>query len=148
MRFPEKPYPSFTLVISQAQHSPWFSRYHSPYLVRYHPYSRQIAVAREDLMRTIDYRDEDESIDSTAIRDSDLRTEDRHSTDSEELDAANLSEVIRGPDERHAASRGLRKLRLSTLVIDLALLVRRKCRLATSVKAPAQYPSGELDLTA
>ncbi|KDQ61428.1 hypothetical protein JAAARDRAFT_190199 [Jaapia argillacea MUCL 33604] len=123
MRVRERPYPSFTIVVRQAQHNP-------PEVIdrlsHTHPYTRFSSLRPNDpLMVTVDYRYDDPMFFSKSIPDITPETEDRE--DAVNLQAALDNHVVEDGTGSPPSLRRSRK-RFSTLVIDLALTIKRKCQ--------------------
>ncbi|KAG1757055.1 hypothetical protein EDB19DRAFT_7362 [Suillus lakei] len=122
------PFPSFSLVMSQSSMSNMrLPSYRTSYLLRFHPYPRVKLSQRESLMATVDHRlsnqydvVEDDSAGPVILDFSDLHEEQRP-------DAENLQEVIEVAEA--GAKAHVRRLSLTTLIIDLAVLVARKLAL-------------------
>jgi len=112
---PEIYYPSFTLALLRAESS---SR--SSYFYRYHPYLRyELPPApKEPLMCTIDHRHQSYNFDPMSTI---------TSLDEEENEMAYNLEAAVSTNGR-AYRKKIQDRRLASLIIDLALAVRRKLR--------------------
>ncbi|KAG2044546.1 hypothetical protein BDR03DRAFT_1004843 [Suillus americanus] len=123
------PFPSFSLVMSQSSTSNMrLPSYRTSYLLRFHPYPRVKPSQRENLMNTVDDRlsnqydvvDEDNSARPVILDFSDIHEEQHPNVE-------NLQEAV------EVAEAGIkprvRRLSLTTLIIDLAVLVARKLAL-------------------
>lgn len=123
------PLPSFSLVMSQSSTSNMrLPSYRTSYLLRFHPYPRVKPSQRENLMNTVDDRlsnqydivDEDNSARPVILDFSDIHEEQHPNVE-------NLQEAV------EVAEAGIkprvRRLSLTTLIIDLAVLVARKLAL-------------------
>jgi len=112
VRAPERYYPSITFVLTQAQYPLRLPAYRTSHRLRYHPYPRYGPLIQDDsLMTTVDYR----YCDPPAATGHLLR-----SMVEEDLDLVNLDLAISPSQSREPRAR-----RLSTLVIELAFVVRR-----------------------
>ncbi|KAF9818660.1 hypothetical protein IEO21_02640 [Rhodonia placenta] len=133
MRAPEPPYPSFALVMCAALNdTARLPAYREARRRRHHPYTRPPRRQTPDyLMDTIDYRDVDERDVVGLMLDSLPNAP--AASDSAAIgiqdDVMHLDEALHGIK---ADGEGRRKL--STLIIDLALAVRRRCQEMCLVK--------------
>ncbi|KAG2050649.1 hypothetical protein BDR06DRAFT_638608 [Suillus hirtellus] len=126
------PFPSFSLVMNQSSTSNMrLPSYRTSHLLRFHPYPRVKLSQRESLMNTVDDRlsnwydvvEEDDNARPAILDLFDLHEE-------QHLNVENLQEVIEVAEVAHAdAKPRIRRLSLTTLIIDLAVLVVRKLAL-------------------
>ncbi|KAG2350919.1 hypothetical protein BDR05DRAFT_955060 [Suillus weaverae] len=125
-RIYDVPFPSFSLAMSQSSTSNMrLPSYRTSYLLRFHPYPRVKLSQRESLMNTVDDRlsnqhdivEEDDSVRPVILDLSDFHEE-------QHLNIENLPEVVEVAEA--GAKPRLRRLSLTTLIIDLAVLVARK----------------------
>ncbi|KAG2118127.1 uncharacterized protein F5147DRAFT_768263 [Suillus discolor] len=123
------PFPSFSLVMNQSSTSNMrLPSYRTSHLLRFHPYPRVKLSQRESLMNTVDDRlsnwydvvEEDDNARPVILDLSNLH-EDQHPN------VENLQEVVEVA-EADAKPR-IRRFSLTTLIIDLAVLVVRKLAL-------------------
>ncbi|KAG1774011.1 hypothetical protein EV702DRAFT_554619 [Suillus placidus] len=120
------PFPSFSLAMSQSSTSNMrLPSYRTSYLLRFHPYPRVKLSQRESLMNTVDDRlsnqhdvvEEDDNARPVILDLSDFHEEQHPNVE-------NLPEAVEVAEA--GAKPRLRRLSLTTLVIDLAVLVARK----------------------
>ncbi|KAG1754766.1 uncharacterized protein EDB91DRAFT_1242012 [Suillus paluster] len=130
-RFNDIPFPSFSLVLSQYLTSEMrLPSYRTSYLLRFHPYPR-VKLSQREMMQTIDDRlsseydvvEDDDNAGPAILIFLDL-PEEQHPN------AVNLQEAIK--DAEVGAQPRVRRLSLTTLIIDLAILVVRKLPLKTT----------------
>ncbi|KAG1850571.1 hypothetical protein DFJ58DRAFT_431856 [Suillus subalutaceus] len=128
-RIHDIPFPSFSLVMSQSSTSNMrLPSYRTSYLLRFHPYPRVKPSQRESLMNTVDDRlsnqydvvDEDNSARPVILDFSDVHEEQHPNVE-------NLQEAVEVAEA--GVKPRVRRLSLTTLIIDLALLVARKLAL-------------------
>ncbi|KDQ61430.1 hypothetical protein JAAARDRAFT_54796 [Jaapia argillacea MUCL 33604] len=137
MRVLERPYPSFALVITQAQYSPIVAADHRSYT---HTYARSSSSRSEaPLMMTVDYHYDDPMFFPTlSWPEIALETDDS-------VEAVNLQAALDNRIQADGTAATLRRsrMRFSTLVVDLALTIKRKCQRASigSSRATAVLPS-------
>lgn len=120
------PFPSFSLVMSQSSTSSMrLPSYRTSHLLRFHPYPRVKLSQRESLMHTIDDRlsnqydvQEDGSARPVVLDLSDLHEEHPN------FEVENLQEAVEVAEANIKPL--VRRLSLTTLIIDLAVLVARK----------------------
>lgn len=128
MRAPEPPYPSFALVMCAALNdTARLPTYKEAHRRRHHPYTRPPRRQTPDyLMDTIDYRDVDER-DAVGLMLDSLPNAPGAASDSAMMstqdDTMHLDEALHGVKADRQGRR-----RLSTLIIDLALAVCRRCQ--------------------
>lgn len=134
-RYPERPYPSFTLIMSQINYYPTLRlpNYRTAHRERYHPYPRTKLQTAEtiDIMQSFD----------TQILISDLATvysstsnpitssPNLDNKESEEDCSEDVASSLRNAltSTSTEEGKGWRSLKMTTAVIDLALTVRRRC---------------------
>lgn len=126
------PFPSFSLVMNQSSTSNMrLPSYRTSHLLRFHPYPRVKLSQRESLMNTVDGRlsnrydvvEEDDNARPVILDLSDLHEEQHPNVE-------NLQEVVEVAEVAEAdAKPRIRRLSLTTLIIDLAVLVVRKLAL-------------------
>ncbi|OJA17769.1 hypothetical protein AZE42_04857 [Rhizopogon vesiculosus] len=134
-RINDVPFPSFSLVMSQYSTGDLrLPSYRMAYLLRFHPYPR-VKLSNREIMQTIDDRLSSVSAQYDVTKDdgttglhpvifSDIRPE-----EEQHHDAVNLQEAIKVAEV--GAQPQVRRLSLTILIIDLAVLVTRKLSLKT-----------------
>ncbi|KAG1754785.1 uncharacterized protein EDB91DRAFT_252476 [Suillus paluster] len=129
-RLNDIPFPSFSLVLSQySTNKMRLPSYRNSYLLRFHPYPR-VKLSQREMMQTIDDRlsseydavEDDDSAGPALLIFPDL-PEEQHPN------AVNLEEAMK--DAEAGAQPLVRRLSLTTLIIDLASLVARTLTLKT-----------------
>jgi len=134
-RINDAPFPSFSLVMSQYSTGDLrLPSYKMSYLLRFHPYPR-VKLSNREIMMTIDDRLHSVSTQYNVTEDyettgldplifSDIRPE-----EEQHHNAVNLQEAIEVAVA--GAQPRVRRLSLTILIIDLAVLVTRKLSLKT-----------------
>ncbi|KAH7927586.1 hypothetical protein BV22DRAFT_1127279 [Leucogyrophana mollusca] len=98
--------------------------YRSSYLLRYHPYPRYAPSQREQLMQTIDER-YDTDQENTAYE-SNVTGILWPAIQERDEETANLEAALHAVESTEGEHRPLRRRSISTLIIDLALLLVQK----------------------
>ncbi|KDQ61527.1 hypothetical protein JAAARDRAFT_30975 [Jaapia argillacea MUCL 33604] len=118
---PLEPYPSFTLVITQNQHPSDLLAYRNSRRKRQRSYPSSV-LFEDPLMMTVDYRDQHPQAFPVLSWGGTLSNEDA-------VAAFSLDAALQGqPNKTGAGEIRVKRLSLTTLVIDLALAVSRRCQ--------------------